>query len=576
MLFNLRHGEHVVLKQALEAKQADSEARVVAMAEGVVPGEAPLLDDAQAPVGGPFRYYFADASGIAHESGIEAKLDALADAMVEPAPDDAAQNSRLPAILTYFGQFIDHDITANTDREAGMSVIDGDIEPLARAFVQDNLANLRDGSLGLDSLYGDGEGNDAFSDKVAGLMRHPTLTGKMRLGVGTDRSLGRPPLPADPAVDLPRLGLLLDRGDLTVSELDALDEPLRGVFFQPDGTTPRRSRAIIGDGRNDENLLVAQTHVAMLRLHNVMHDRSGGSFEEARRLTRWHYQWLVVNAYLPLVCDPDVVREVRDAAAPVYQSLFDQHGTPGTARMPMPVEFSVAGFRFGHSMIRGAYDHNRFFGEPKNGSTQLLPLADFPFLFKFTGNGMMDGADTNLPLDWIIEWERFAKTDAGRPVRSARSIDAQIAFPLSEMVNEPPGVFKHLARRNLRRGHKLNVPHAQACIAALASKGIQVPVLSLAQLTSGPTGQAVQDGGFAEETPLWFYLLKEAETLGAGEHLGPLGSHIVANTLIGLVVNDPDSYWNAGNWSPKDGPSFGGDGNHVDSFENMLRFVGML
>lgn len=523
---------------------------------------------------GKFRYYFPDAEAIDADASTLQKLDALANAMVEPTGDPLTDNGRLPAILTYFGQFIDHDITANTDRETATSMIEGNITPLDRGAVTASLGNLRDGSLALDSLYGDTAGQSDFANKLAGLMRHPTLRDKMRLGTASSVGGHRPPLPADPAVDLPRLGLLLDRGELTLAELQALPPELRGNFLESDGT-PIRARAIVGDGRNDENLVVAQTHTAMLRFHNRLHDVAGGSFEDARRRTRWHYQWLVANAYLPMVCDPDIVRETAADGAPLYSAFFAAHGAAGSAKMPMPLEFSVAAFRFGHSMIRGAYDYNRFFGESKNGSPTDGADAPFDLLFAFTGNGRMFGIADKLPQNWIIDWERFVKIDAGRPQRAARKIDTFLAPPLSNMRNEAAGVFKHLAQRNLRRGYRLKIATAQGAIAALQAVGITVEPLTTAELHSGATGAAVQSGGFTDRTPLWFYLLKEAELRANGQHLGPLGSYLVANTLLGLIFKDDSAYHQAG-WSPADSVTFGGDGDRVDTFENMLRFTGQL
>ena len=137
-------------------------------------------------------------------------------------------------------------------------------------------------------------------------------------------------------------------------------------------------------------------------------------------------------------------------------------------------------------------------------------------------------------------------------------------------------MFRRLARRNLRRGYRLNLPTAQGCIEAINQAGYRpFPVLTPDRLLSGSETRraAVKAGDFDKATPLWFYLLKEAEEAG-GEHLGPLGSHLVAETLVGLVVNDPDSYWNApgGRWSPD---KFRAN-DPIDSLEDVARFCGML
>lgn len=599
MLFTLGHGQHVFVEGETRSLGAVTDAVPLAAVKDAAGSDGRAAGLTAPPaIGGPFGYYFDRAPEAPHAADTATRLDALADAMVEAstAPESEAQNSDIPPVFTYLGQFIDHDITANTDRETGPSIIDGPgLTPIPRSNVVQQLVNLRSGFLELDSLYGDASGQGAFAQKLARLMRHPTLKGKMRLGVATATDGNRPPLPADPAADLLRLGRLIGAG-VTLAELQALPPALQGNFLK--AGQPIVQKAIIGDARNDENLIVAQLHCAFLRLHNKVVDTSpaGGSassdatFEAARKLVRWHYQWLIVNAYLPTVCDPATVDRVKAAEAPLYAAFHARSASAGQRQMPLPLEFSVAAFRFGHSMVRGAYDHNRFFGRSEDGSPTIIPRAPFVQLFNFTGNGdppMSPGGTTpsapTLPNNWIIEWDRFVESNPALTDRGARKIDTRLAFPLSDLKNEPSGLFKHLARRNLRRGHRLNLPAAQDCIAALAgvygpAGGGAVEPLSEAVLTSGATGAAVSDGGFLRKTPLWFYVLKEAEAAG-GEHLGALGSTLVAETLIGLVVKDPSSYWHqpgsdAGRWHPRDGAK--PDGRTVDSVAAMLAAVGLL
>ena len=598
MLFSLSHGTRIVQDAAvpqpaaLEAARAGGAAvlenpaaqlerldvkplsAVVDGATDLGPEAGSLRSMSTAP--GAFRYLFRDAPGLPESPATLAALDQLADSMATEVtgPGDAS----LAPILTYFGQFIDHDITANTDREvATISEIAGDIAPMDRVQVEDKLDNLREGTLALDSLYGDSPGQGAFATKLAGLMRHPTFTDKMRLGVTADSGDGRPPLPADPAADLLRLGFLMDRGDITAAELNALPADLRANFVDADG--PIRTRAIIGDGRNDENLLVAQLHVAFLRLHNRMVDL-GNDFEEARRLTRFHYQWLVLNAFLPSICAGDVVDEVLATGAPLYAEFLADNPPADPAKMPMPLEFSVAGFRFGHSMVRGGYDHNRFFGRAVAGSNQILPFASFVQLFEFTGSGKMPSpltADpkTSLPGNWVIEWDRFVHAET--PLRSARRIDTHLAPPLDDMINQPadPAVMKRLASRNLRRGYRLNIPSAQGVIEAINATGLYrpIPVLTPEQVSEGR--DFLTAPGLDAATPLWFYVLREAELVG-GNHLGALGSHLVANTLIGLVVNDAGSYWNAKIGGHRWSPHLFQPSQPIDSLKAMLRFTGLL
>lgn len=523
----------------------------------------------EAASGGAFRYYFPNAATFPTSATMLAALDALGDSMFDPA--NPSPPVALPPILTYFGQFIDHDITANTDRKVeGVSDIEGVFNPTSRADVMAGVDNLRDGSLGLDSLYGDSVGQDPFSAKLARLMRHPTLTRKMRLGIPQSTPEGPITPPADSATDLLRLGFLLDRGDLTEAELSALPPDRRGAFFKNGSVL--RQRAIVGDFRNDENLLIAQLQVAFLRFHNKLADLVP-TFDEARKLTRYHYQWLVAHDYLPSLCDRSVVDELIATGSPMYGAFFDANVPAMAPKMPMPLEFSVAGYRFGHTMVRGGYDHNRVFGRPEPGKPNILPFAAFNLLFAFTGDGEMSGqSNTQLPDNWVIDWSRFVNAES--PARSAKGLDTRIDKPLDDMVNQPAGIFKNLAKRNLRRGYRLNLPSAQACIAGINASGHFRPITVMDPATI-MQGRNIAGADFGTTTPLWFYVLREAETLGSG-HLGPLGTHIVAGTLLGLIIKDQSSYWNDTSAGHRWSPSTFRPGAPIDSLKAMLRFTGQL
>lgn len=631
MLFSLGHGQHIILPadgQTESGTLPGAARHLSAVAPGAKMGKI-ATDGVEAGLSGSdaqsFGYMFPDAEGaVGSDPATVNALIALADAMTEDPGDPAAANSSIPPIFTYLGQFIDHDITANTDRDAPqpnpISEMTGPVvPPLDRADVVSNIVNLRNGSLRLDSLYGEGPSDTPFTIKVRNALRDPSDRAKMRLGTLAPSPGDTIALPADGMADLPRLGEMVDdpASGLSEADIDALpDGPFKNGFKE--GGQLKRARAMIGDGRNDENLIVAQTHLAFLRFHNAIAASLEGDiadadarFVEAKRITTMIYQWLVVNVYLPKVCQPSVVDGVKAAGAPLYKD-FRTRVASSAAELPLSLEFSVAAFRFGHSMVRAEYDHNSNFGRPGT----LKSRASFLDMFSFTGgdqlgNESIGQTHDRLPSNWVIDWERFAKDVPDEADQRARNIDTKLAPPLTDMFKESKAggelqrILRHLAERNLRRSHRLNIPSGQAAVAAVnafdaapgpsveasvhqvsykddcpempptdPADGIQV--LSEAVLNVGAAGQALSDGGMLATTPLWYYCLREAEVT-AGDTLGPLGSRIVAETLIGLVVEDDQSYWQEGSgggaWTPADAPVAG---NAITDLPKMMAAAGLM
>ena len=192
----------------------------------------------------------------------------------------------------------------------------------------------------------------------------------------------------------------------------------------------------------------------------------------------------------------------------------------------MPLEYSVAGFRFGHTLVRNAYDYNRNFGKKNGGPGVLLPVADFDLLFLFTGNGFardsgdrtksipapFGGQGPTLPFNWVIEWDRFTDKGSADPTHFARKLDTRLVPRLTEMVNEgtKPAMqddankpirllLRFLAQRNLVRGYLLSLPTGQSVAQAMG-----VPVLSeteLRQNNSDAVNAALEQGRFLQRTP---------------------------------------------------------------------------
>jgi hypothetical protein len=515
-----------------------------------------------------FDYLFSTITGDpeAHlpatdPAKVSADLEKLGRLMLEPRPargdSDPFQsvdgNSTIPAVYTYLGQFIDHDITARTDRpnEVG-NVTDQPVVPVDPAVVSTQVTNEREPALDLDSVYGDGPTFPGGPKTAA-----KDLYDGIKLKVGTVALEGKPG--EDPVIRGVRIPLHSD-----------LERDLpRGVDGDP-------TKANIADSRNDENLIVAQLHLAFLRFHNRTVDwvrkhepyyTDRAVFERARQLVTWHYQWLVVHDYLTTVALPGVVDDLLLHPDP----RFD----PRDGEVWMPLEFSVAAFRFGHTMVRGAYDYNRNFGRP-TGS------APFFLLFAFTGGGGFFGQTDVLPFNWVIEWERFVEHDPRFSDHFSRKVDTRLADALGTMVNQSEGetdprikeILEHLAVRNLLRGYQLSMPTGQAIAAQLS-----LAPLTEEEIQSGNSdelNQHLTDSGFLQKTPLWYYVLKEAEVQSQGNALGELGSRIVAGTLIGQLRNDPTSYLSqAASWLPEDGVLLP-DGRPIRTIKDFFRFAGVL
>jgi len=559
----IRHGGRVVDSDAHAEELARTQESITTAEQAV--GEAHLDDAETTPFGYLFEALAAEESAhlpATDPAAVVAALKALGGAMVEDPPHAAepmqsASNSTIPPIYTYWGQFIDHDLTANTDRDSAISdVTRPDLAPLDPAFVVEQLRNLRRPALDLDSLYGDGPAlDDGPATAAAGFYDG------IKFKVGTAAAVSN-----DPA------------------------RPIRGSRIPPDDDLqrdlPRIDRkAQIGDGRNDENLIIAQLHTAFLRFHNAVVDWvrehepqcSGDAavFARAQQLVRWHYQWLVVHDYLKTVTLPGVADDVLLGGNRLYD--------PGDEAPFMPLEFSVAAYRFGHSMVRDVYDYNRNFGRPGRG----LPSASFFLLFLFTGNGTPAfGGDTDvLPFNWIIEWDRMIDKGATFPDRFARRIDTRLAPTLRDLSNDgndpalPPPIrqiLKRLATRNLLRGYLLAIPTGQAVATAVGATVLDEDDL---QRDNNPVlNDALSDGGFLERTPLWYYVLKEAEVQANGTSLGEVGSRIVCETIIGQIRHDPYSFLHGhgnGGWTPADGATFD-DGELITTIGDMLRFAGVL
>ncbi|SNR48435.1 heme peroxidase [Paracoccus sediminis] len=566
------------------------------------PADGDVAPDERADFG-----YLFPPSGNADDYLPDTALDDLDELARRMVPDTEPENteSTLPAVMTYWGQFLDHELTARTDRDAALSDIATGHPLIAAEDIERLLKNARTPRFDLDSVYGGlpvGPGmtpeQAANAAAVIAGMRHPTLRAKMRVGTCLTGGDNEPmPDSLDAHRDLPRFAQVEDR--VRQAYLDIARGQLSPADFAAfEASLPQR--AIIGDKRNEENLVIAQFHLSFLRFHNravdFLNDRDTGwvaEFSSARDLVRLHYQWLTLQVYLRAVCDPAVVDRILDDRARAFFAFRDDYYARNPKRTlgnVLPLEFSAAAYRFGHTMVRGIYDYNPNFGRPG----AILPESPFNLLFGFTAGGGFRPfpaapAKAKLPANWIIDWPRFltVKTDFddGLSQHAARSIDTVLAPPLGDMVNEGgdaatpdlKALFRHLARRNLRRGLSLRLPTGQALHRHLKAQGAVTsdPIrdISTALRDKPDLGDFLRGSGSALHcrTPLWFYILAEAEA-GGGNRLGELGSWIVASSFIGVMLSDPDSALSRG-FEPAQSPLRMPDGSPVDTLEKWMRFA---
>jgi hypothetical protein len=441
-------------------------------------------------------------------------------------------NPALTSGFTFVGQFVDHDITF-------------DHTPLnEQESDPDATTNFRTPRYDLDAIYGRGPNLDTqFYD--------PADRDKFLLVPTSYSTIRTDTLNSSQVLyDVPRVGANDPAG-------------------RPAG------KAIIADPRNDQTLIVLQIHVAMQLFHNKLVDlmRQNGIprsavFESARRLARWHYQWMVTHEFLPAIVgqamSDSVYKEVSTGAPKITIKYYKPTNPAG--RSFIPVEFSVAAYRFGHSMTRPRYTVQDYV--TSSGAT--VAVSSVPLFEAQPTDNNLNGSRP-LPPRLRIQWSKFFNA-AGKPptARPVRQFDATMATPLFTLPTTAlpdSNPLSLLSSRNLLRGKKMGLPSGQQ-----VARLMGVTPLTNAQLwknhrievkipipTTGPGANVVEilrefdvdnqdlkqlfaDPGWNGEAPLWFYILKEAEIVGKGRNLGPVGGRIVAEVLVGLLQKDPNSY----------------------------------
>lgn len=432
-------------------------------------------------------------------------------------------NPNMTAGVTFFGQFLDHDLTLALKA------------PILEQTQPRRTTNFRTAELDLDSVYGNGpDGSPELYDTSSGgiKFRVEAIPGSEQV---SRKGTVRYDLPRDP-----------------------------------------NNNAIIADSRNDENVLLSQFHLAMLKFHNAVVDRLRADpaqanrsardiFSEARRQVTWHYQWIIVNEFLPMTIGQNRVDEIL-RTGPQFYRVHDRTQDSifrSSRREPLiPVEFAVAAYRFGHSQVRPSYRIN--FG-PDGGQPVFMFIFD-------------DSADPNEPdpndmrggkraSRRFVDWQTFFKFDEN--FRPNKRIDTKLSSPLMHLLGArgpAPGMpsdgIQSLASRNLMRHVNFGIPSGQAIARVMGAQ-----VLTPSQLTE------LAPFGMDRSTPLWYYILKEAEVLEQGLRMGPVGGRIVGEVFIGLLKSDKDSFLVVNkNWKPTLPSAKSGDFEITD----LLKFAGVV
>jgi Animal haem peroxidase len=532
---------------------------------------------------------------------MKGEIDAVKDG---PDPEE---NLWMPAGYTYFGQFIDHDLTF--DNTSSLNPADAGETGLAPS-------NLRTPRFDLDSVYGDGP--DA----------HPYM------------------------YDTDGASLLFKDSFENQSQTD-YDQAHQDLLRSPNG------RAIVGDKRNDENSIICQIQLVFIKYHNAVVKALSKSnpeltgtalFNEARNQVRWAYQKLVIEDFLPRIVQAEVFADLKKARTPESRKHLYALYT-NDKRSNLPREFVVAAYRFGHSGIRTGYRLNGDLRDKSKG-TRLSIFA--PSRKLDTNETTLPPYDPSfqdsllgfdpLPKNHVIDnWERFFPNklpfdipseqchppkddtpDGTLRLQFAYKIDTTLVDPITvlppsvlptsatvggavkeveDTIHRPlpdPAGRPSLALLNLLRGNKFKVQGGQAIANVLKAKGHPVEPLDPKYLVTRQPGKKDKHFKFETipcelhaDTPLWFYILAEAQKSvvkgvkldadqefpetellkgdGAKTQLGWVGGRIVAEVFYGLLDSDDESYVNSKKLPPGWEPMLGGDKKVI--FLNLIKFI---
>jgi Animal haem peroxidase len=302
------------------------------------------------------------------------------------------------------------------------------------------------------------------------------------------------------------------------------DDPAKFLLGLDDADVQRNAEgtAVVGDPRNDSHMLISQLHMAVLKGHNTFVDEArragvpnGCVFDEAAQQLRWHYQWIVLHEFLPTLVGPTLADQVLEEGPRYFRPGHDAF---------IPLEFADGAYRYGHSQIRHRYHLN----------LQSNPVPLFPDLLGFRA----------VPREHAVDWKLFFDASGAESAQRAKKMDGKLVKALIELPVAVTGeteieAYHSLAVRDLQRGQGVGLPSGEAV----------AHHLGIAPLTADEVG--IASTGWRGETPLWYYILREADVCTGGHRLGPVGGRIVAEVLVGLVSADATSFRRSRGWRPK-------------------------
>jgi hypothetical protein len=149
-----------------------------------------------------------------------------------------------------------------------------------------------------------------------------------------------------------------------------------------------------------------------------------------------------------------------------------------------------------------------------------------------------------VPPERTVDWTLLFDAPGATTAQRAKKIDGRLVRSLIELPVAIAGeteiaAYHSLAVRDLQRGQGVGLPSGEAVVRHMGVK----------PLTRDDVG--LRAAGWQGDTPLWYYVLREADVETSGNRLGPVGGRIVAEVMIGLLDRDPASVRSAGSdWRP--------------------------